>query len=570
VTSTAHRHTVVLHDVQPMFFALRPMAAKVLGDRLLAFEGGMERRPASADSLAAYAAQQPAGSFVCARYAHPVITGAAAEGIRSIVPVAHPIARMLHRIEHTWSRFAAVQNGAAAAAPVDLAAVLAKDLAAPLQRYPYADFHVALVSGDLRNRSRAQAAELARRLAQSAGIGLAAFPQTLIAAINHELVAAGLQALPAGSAADSGVQELLETLQHWSSLLPAAAWAQLVRLNAADLAFFDAIAAALCRQDHLPAPLREHIAQVVEDAEALTGHRSASMPRRSPTAAAANIEVKTLIEPDPVLGWRLRADHAISLTVADAAVAMQADAGGCRPVPGQPDDAARTLAVYGCSCVFGWAVPVELTFCALLQQRLPGWRIENHGVNGYGQGQNLLQLMRDLRFAGRGGHVTFCWIAAHLPRNVADVIQVQKQTEQASAGKAALIRFMPRACLDENGEIRFREVAYTRPELARLDLADFTPDLHYLDLVCFALLARAARLVDERGGHFFVTVLLDSLSPALRRMLDEAGIPVVDAAVSGAEYINTLELSHPNAAANRVYAERIERHLAQQFGARPT
>jgi hypothetical protein len=148
---------------------------------------------------------------------------------------------------------------------------------------------------------------------------------------------------------------------------------------------------------------------------------------------------------------------------------------------------------------------------------------------------------------------------------VADLLQVQRQTERCGTEKAALIKFMPRACLDENGEVGFREVTYARPELIGVDLSDFTPDMHYLDHVCLALFKRAAKLVAEHGGRFFVTVLLDELSPWLRQQLVEAGIPVVDASVKGPMYVNPFELSHPNAKAQEVYADRISTYLQRQL-----
>ena len=567
------RPVIVFHDLNPMYFSFQPLAERALGERLAIFDGGMERRPASAQSLAAFVAERPGVKAICARYVQPAIAGAPAEAIRSVVSVAHPILRMLRRIETTWTRFADARAGTLPP-DADLATVVTQGLVLPLQKYPYVNFHVALISGDLQNKQRASAVGLASTLAAKAGVGLVDFPATLHGAMRKELEAIGVRMPADASQADvgAGPGSMVESLRHWAGELPADAWARLCRLNGADLLFFDEVAAHVCREPALPQSLRQRIRAAVDEAAELTRHRGSAGPRAGAGAHAqaanghgnGNGELKTLVEPDPVLGWRLQANREITIAVAGESVVMQSDAAGCRPVPGQPAKAEHTLAIYGCSCVFGWGVPVEQTFCALIQADHPEWRVENHGVNGYGAGQNLLQLMRDLRW-NDCDFVTFCWIAPHLTRNVADVLQVQRQTEQASAGKAALIRFMPRAVLDAHGELGFREVAYSRPELMHLDLSDFTPDPHYLDLVCFALLKRAAALVRERGGHFFVTVLLDAMSPGLARMLRDEGIPVIDAAVSGTEYVNPFELSHPNARANEIYAQRIEAHLVSHF-----
>ena len=556
------RPVIVFHDLNSMYFSFQPYVKRTLGERLAIFDGGMERRPATAHSLATFVAERHGTQVVCARYVQPAIVGAPSETIRSVVSVSHPILRMLRRIETTWTRFADARAGTLPA-DADLASVVTQGLVLPLQKYPYVNFHVALISGDLHNKQRTSAVSLASTLVAKAGVGLTDFPDTLLATMRRELAAIGVAF---SEEAPVPTLSMVDSLRHWERELPPEAWARLCRLNGSDLLFFDEVAAHVCREPSLPPALRQDIRAAVDEAAALTRHR-ASDARRAVGArppAGQNGEVKTLVEPDPVLGWRLQPNREITIAVAGESVVMQSDSSGCRPVPGQPAKAEHTLSVYGCSCVFGWGVPVEQTFCALLQARHDDWRVENHGVNGYGQGQNLLQLMRDLRW-NDCDFVTFCWIAPHLTRNVADVLQVQRQTEQASAGKAALIRFMPRAQLDAHGELSFREVAYSRPELMNLDLSDFTPDPHYLDLVCFALLKRAAALVRERGGHFFVTVLLDALSPGLARMLREEGIPVVDAAVSGTEYVNPFELSHPNALANQVYAQKIEAHLISHF-----
>ncbi len=553
------RRVVVFHDLNPMFFSFRPLATLALGERLVIFDGGMERRPAPADALAGFMAEQlPRVEAISARYARPATGLAETANFRSVVALSHPILRMLQRIEATWTRLTDIHSPTLPR-DADVTTIVTRGLATPLQRFPYTNFHTALLSGDVHNKSRASAAGLAAALAGHAGIAIVHFPELLAATLQHELETAGIHSGDASARTAAPQSGLLESLRHWQARIPEETWAQLVRLNAADLVFFDEAAAHMIR--NLAAVSQKDVREVVEAAAALTGHRGEQRPARR--AAADPNQPKTLIEPDPVLGWRLMADRAVTLTVVNEPVVMASNADGCRPVPGQPAQGRRTLAAYGCSCTFGWAVPLEHTFCAILQARHPDWRVENHGVNGYGQGQNLLQLMRDLRW-NDCDLVTFCWIAPHLTRNVADVIQVQKQTEQAGAGKTAIIRFMPRACLDANGEIQFREVAYSRPELLNVDLSDFTPDPHYLDLVCFGLLKQAAALVTRRGGHFFVTVLLDQLSAGLARLLEQGGIPVVDASVAGAEYVNPFELSHPNARANRVYADRIDAYVTQR------
>jgi hypothetical protein len=189
--------------------------------------------------------------------------------------------------------------------------------------------------------------------------------------------------------------------------------------------------------------------------------------------------------------------------------------------------------------------------------------VENHGVNGYGQTQALLQLMRDMRF-NRLRAVGFGWIENHLARNVAAIGQVQLQTQEGGGrGPQQGIRSIPRAVLEEDGGIAFRQVGLDRPDLAGLDLADFAPDQYYLNLVCAALLRRAAALVRAQGGHFFVLVQMHRLPPQLLRLLAEDSIPVIDASVEGPEWMIGVGNPHPNAAASRRYAEAVESHLRE-------
>ena len=560
--NSSPKRALVFHDIQPMMFSFKPLLTKVFANHLAVYDGGSEHRPAEASDLLGFADGVPQASAIVAKYTLPVIEGPAAERVRSIVPLVHPIIRMVNRIEHAWKRLADAQpERAPDAAP--LSVIVGKGLAQPFQRYPFANFHTTFVGAALNRRTRPEPAALAAMLAERTAVCFIDFPETIMHALRQELGAAGAGLKPKLLEGRIHAPPMVESLRRWADEVPPAVWSRMLALNAADLDFYDEIVALQCADERLPEALRD---QMREQAEAV---REATTQRTSPAGGggAGNNGTpshQSLAEPDPVLGWRYRADQQIAVDVLGEPVTIETDATGCRPVPGQPTEAEHTLTVYGCSCVFGWGVPVEQTFCALLQQRLGGWRIDNRGVNGYGTGQNLLQLMREVRWNGCD-FVTFCWIPAHLSRNVADLLQVQRQTERCGTEKAALIKFMPRACLDEKGEVSFREVPYAKPELVGLDLSDFTPDMHYLDHVCLALFKRAAALVAEHGGRFFVTVLLDELSPWLRDQLGQAGIPVVDASVKGPMYVNPFELSHPNAKAQEVYADRIGTYLLRQL-----
>ena len=281
-----------------------------------------------------------------------------------------------------------------------------------------------------------------------------------------------------------------------------------------------------------------------------------------------------LVEPDPMVLFRLRPNASSEMTVLGRRVVMDVDATGCRPVIGQLQSGEKTLAAYGCSWTYGMAIPAEETFCSLLQVMFPAWRVENHGVFGHGGTQNLMQLERDSRW-NASDYVTFCWIKDHSVRNVAAVSWVQmlsamrKQQEKAAGGiineaAQAPQRTFPRASLDGDGTLQYLSVKFPRPDLIDIDLTDFRPDEYYLDLVCFSLFNRASEIVKGNHGHFFVTTLQGHLSQHLQGLLKGAGIPVVNASVHGDEYTCLPDDVHPNALANRIFAERIRDYLVQR------
>jgi hypothetical protein len=198
---------------------------------------------------------------------------------------------------------------------------------------------------------------------------------------------------------------------------------------------------------------------------------------------------------------------------------------------------------------------------------MPAWRIENHGVSAYGTIHNLLQLERNTR-CSKPEVVTFCWIEQHLFRNVADVPWIQNLS--SSMGRPAAARASqhraPRAALGPDGGLALRSIQVPRHDLMGIDLADFTHDRHYLELVCFRLLERASAMVTGYGGHFFVTILWDQLPTTLRQKLAECAIPVLDASLSGDHYLCIPDDPHPNALANREYAARIRDYLQHHTG----
>jgi hypothetical protein len=290
--------------------------------------------------------------------------------------------------------------------------------------------------------------------------------------------------------------------------------------------------------------------------EAAGGTRTGSRARGISLRPAGAI-----YQPDPVLGVRLKPNGSGEMHVLGRTVTMDVDATGCRPVIGQPATGERTLAVYGCSYTYGLAIAANETFSSLLQGMFPRWRVENHGVPSYGTTQSLIQLERETRWV-KPELVTFCWIEPHLHRSVADIDWIQTVTElmPRPASREVPEQRLPRAKLDRDGTLQMGSVRFPRHDLIGIDLSDFAQDPYYVDLVSFALFKRANTIVTEYGGHFFITTLHGRFSDELARRLTQNSIPVVDASNSGDEY-RIPDDWHPNAFANRMYADRIGEYL---------
>jgi len=297
----------------------------------------------------------------------------------------------------------------------------------------------------------------------------------------------------------------------------------------------------------------------MEQAHASVSHEI-TLERAGGTGAPTTEIRHRLVENDPELLWRLKRNGRDEKIVLGRRVTMEVDHYGCRPVLGQPLSGEKTLAAYGCSFTYGMAIPYEETFCSVLQSMLPRWRVENYGTSGYSTVQNLIQLRRNSRWS-TPDYVTFCYIPGHRWRNVGEISVMRNIMAGPYQGR------LPRAALARDGSLVFRYVKHPRWDLDGLDLSDFKNDDYYVDLVTAAVFERAFEIVRQSGGQFFVTTLWGGFSPVLRRRLSDAGIPILNASVQGEEFTCLPDDGHPNARANRVYAERIREYvMAREAG----
>lgn len=552
------RHVVVYHGYNEQLFSGRAHFKALLGDNWTALEpaGG---RPSSKADLTSFirSADTPA---VFAAYAVPAFGDSGDLKIRSIVPIGHPIVRAFVNYRRRAER--QLERGS-------FADFVRTELARTRNSIYLANGQLALLAGGEWQRSFNDSNDIqpiVRELCEHAELGLIHFPQLMQCVLVKTLMSAGAPISAPLVLRPSADNELVTALADALEQLPILLRDDLILRNAADLLLFDEVAAAFAASLPIAAAERDRIRDVADAAAELTRHRRAravAVSKGISDKPSPPVAHHVFFRHEPVLGWWPEPNATLEREVLGRHVVMEADAQGYRPVPRQPATGDKVLAVYGCSFTFGWGLPVEETFCSRLQTMLPQWRVENHGMSGFGTGQSLLQLERASLWQP-ADYVTFCWIPEHMRRAIAHHSIIQGY--QYPGWLASPISIYPKAYIGEDGSLAIKHVSFKRPELAGIDLEDFAPDAYYIEYVTARIFERAAEIVREGGGHFFVTVLRFSMSDNLRAQLQAAGIPVLDASVNGREYSLMPFDGHPNAKANEIFAERIHSYVADHAG----
>jgi hypothetical protein len=103
------------------------------------------------------------------------------------------------------------------------------------------------------------------------------------------------------------------------------------------------------------------------------------------------LDMPTMHEPDPDLGWRSKEGRYVFGTTP---IHMTFWPDHTRATAAAPVRADAAVVVLGCSFVQGWALSDEETFAWKLQERFTRARVHNFGTAGYGTTQSLLALER--------------------------------------------------------------------------------------------------------------------------------------------------------------------------------
>jgi hypothetical protein len=557
----------VFHDLHPFELSFEDHLRRLVPGLSIDFLGGTLADPWRPASLLKFVAKNPGYTVVRAVGVSPALGGIGNVRFRPVIPFCHPMIQTMQQFRG-WSRDLWIKEHGAPPTddqePAMIVAFIQERMQQPWRLYPPINIHLHHLTGEPGQVDDATALAMADKVLDHAVPILVDFPSTRGPTITTTLLTAGAPIEGNLRFAMNGDSRLLSRLENWRQRLPDGLFDTLCGFNRGDLILYDIVAAAAAKTLPMIPAERERVVQTLEEAAKLTGHRALAFKGPGPDGRRAG---SRLVEADPELGYRLSPNVYHLEWIKGRQILQETDDTGYRPVPGQPKNPRKSLAAYGCSFAFGFGNPVEDTFCAVLQRRLPDWRIENRGVSGYGTHQNLIQLQRDSHW-DLTDYVAFCSIPDHYRRNVAAPTFVQNLPGFARAGTE--VTFYPRAGLQADGTLTWRKIATRRPEILGVPLSDFVTDQYYMEQVYVALVREAARLATAGGAHFFIVVVQGSLSDYVRNELMRAGIAIVDATAPNDEQHTFLpQDAHPNGLANVIFADRIESYLRSREDRQP-
>lgn len=225
----------------------------------------------------------------------------------------------------------------------------------------------------------------------------------------------------------------------------------------------------------------------------------------------------------------------------------------------------------GCSFTHGWSLNDDDSYPWRLQQLLPGYRIVNFGVSGYGTVQSLIQLRRALDAGERPAAVILAYAHFHDVRNTF----VRKRRKQVAPWNYLGRLTHPRARFDDDGNVRIETVPVTYEEfpLMRYSALAHAIETFYNDYqawqlrsgdVTLELIVMAADLAKEAGVPFALAGITDSRHTGeILQLAGERGIKTVDIAtdLNRDGYTNKPYDAHPSGLATQLYADRLAAYL---------
>lgn len=230
--------------------------------------------------------------------------------------------------------------------------------------------------------------------------------------------------------------------------------------------------------------------------------------------------------------------------------------------------------IFGCSYTYGWSLNDSETYAWLLQEQFPEYEVVNFGVNGYGTIHSLIQLKEALKRRCPPAVVIVAYASFHDDRNT--FLRDRRKAIVPWNKLGPLVQ--PYARLDRQGGLvySFAQVEYWEFPFMRSSALMHFLEQKYNQLqdrlcpshkVSKALLLEFSDLSREYKFNLVVAGIADYfLTKEMMTYLNKKGINQVDISVSSSDdkYKNLPHDDHPNALANRLFADKLKSYLMER------
>lgn len=233
--------------------------------------------------------------------------------------------------------------------------------------------------------------------------------------------------------------------------------------------------------------------------------------------------------------------------------------------PSPPDK--EEIWIFGCSFTYGWGIDDQDTYAWLLQEAMPEYEVVNFGVNGYGTLHSLIQFRQALA-TKKPKAAILVYASFHDARNTF----LRKRRKAVSTWNRLGPLVQPYARLDGDGQLRIEvaDVEYHEFPLMRRSAVAHLVEMVYNQYEAWRTPSRRVTeaLIDEmaalaRANDVRFEFAFIAGNPYMLEHTRSVGIPSVDISVDDENPEYNLEPydNHPNATANKTYAQRLESFL---------
>ncbi|MDD5218590.1 MAG: SGNH/GDSL hydrolase family protein, partial [Candidatus Omnitrophica bacterium] len=234
----------------------------------------------------------------------------------------------------------------------------------------------------------------------------------------------------------------------------------------------------------------------------------------------------------------------------------------------------KEIWVFGCSFTYGWSLNDDETYPWLLQEQFPDYEVVNFGNLGYSTLHAMIGFEEALKKRDKPALVIYSYASFHDERNVFTRNRRKAVGPENKLGpfgqpyarlengrlnyyRTEGVEYHPFPLQEQSALVHWIEQNYNAFEVASSNASAVTEEI----LTDFAHAAR-------KNNVPFVVAGIDSESRKMLEFLRQKGIPTVDISVDLSQqqkYRNLPYDSHPNALANRIYAEKLGDYLRREI-----